>query len=113
MSKSLESVFSPHKFIPSIIDDNLELERLWKTNQDFVFSSLSHIAYFHEEKIKTFLKQLGAKETHFYDEKGAQAFLSIWNDKAILAFRGTQPIEGIGKHQHKLGLFHKLRIKYF
>lgn len=74
---------------------------------------MSHIAYFHEEEVKTFLKQLGAKETRFYDEKGAQAFLSIWNDKAVLSFRGTQPIEGIGKHHHKLGFIHKLRIKYF
>ena len=113
MSKSFVSVFAPHKFVPSIIENNFDFEKLWKTNQDFVFSSLSHIAYFHESKIKAYMKQLGAKNTKFYDEKGAQAFLSIWEDKAILSFRGTQPIEDVGKHHHKLGFFRKLRIKYF
>ena len=113
MSKSFVSVFSPHKFEPSIIKNNMDFEQLWIANQDFIFSSLSHIAYFHESKVETFMKQLGATDTKFYDQKGAQAFLSIWNDKAVLAFRGTQPIEGIGKHHHKLGFFHKLRIKYF
>ncbi len=113
MSKSLEAVFSPHKFTPSIIENNLDFESLWKTNQDFLFSSLSHIAYFNGTKIAEFMKQLGATGTHFYDKKGAQAFLSIWDDKAILAFRGTQPIEEIGKHHHKLGFFRKLRIKHF
>ena len=112
MSKSFGSVFSPHKFIPSIIENNMDFEHLWEANQDFVFSSLSHIAYFNELKVKAFMKQLSANETHFYDEDGAQAFMSLWDDKAILAFRGTQPIEGVGKHHHKLGFFRKLRIKY-
>lgn len=93
MSKSFISVFAPQKFVPSIIEKNLDFEKQWITNQDFVLSSLSHIAYFHETTIKTYMKQLGATDTKFYDNKGAQAFLSIWDDKAILSFRGTQPIE--------------------
>lgn len=113
MSKSFISVFAPQKFVPSIIEKNLDFEKQWITNQDFVLSSLSHIAYFHETTIKTYMKQLGATDTKFYDNKGAQAFLSIWDDKAILSFRGTQPIEGVGKHHHKLGFFRKLRLKYF
>lgn len=113
MSKSFEAVFAPHKFIPAIIENDLDFENLWRTNPDFVFSSLAHIAYFNGSKVKSFMKQLGASDTKFYDNKGAQAFLSIWDDKAILSFRGTQPIEGIGKHHHKLGFFRKLRIKYF
>ena len=113
MSKSFEAVFSPHKFIPSIIDNKLDFEKLWKTNQDFVFSNLSHIAYFHGTKIKAYMKQLSATSTTFYDEGGAQAFLSTWEDKAVLAFRGTQSIEATGKHHKKLSFFRKLRLKYF
>lgn len=71
MSKSFESVFYPHKFVPSIIGSNIDFERIWKSNQDFVFSNLSHIAYFNELKVKGFMKQLGANKTHFYDEDGA------------------------------------------
>ena len=113
MSKLFEAVFSPHKFEPSIIKNNMDFEQLWKTNQDFVFSSLSHIAYFNQLKVKAFMKQLGANATYFYDVEGAQAFLSMWDDKAVLSFRGTQPIEGVGKHHRKLGFFRKLRLKYF
>jgi len=113
MSKSLESVFSPHKFIPSIISNDMDFEHLWNTKQSFVFSSIAHIAYFHELKVDTFMTQLGANKIFFYDIKGAQAFLSIWENKAILSFRGTQPIEDKGKHHHKLGFFRRFRIKHF
>ena len=113
MSKSLESVFSPHKFIPSIISNNMDFESIWNTKPSFVFSSMAHIAYFSEIKTKRFMSQLGADKVIFYDINGAQAFLSIWNNKAILAFRGTQPIEDKGKHHHKLGFFRKFRIKHF
>ncbi len=85
---------------------------MWHSNQKLALSSLSHIAYFHESELKAFTKQLGASDTFYYDHKGAQAFLSSWDDKAILTFRGTQPIEGVGKHHRHLGFFRKLRIKY-
>lgn len=113
MSKSLESVFSPHKFTPLLISKNLDFEQVWQSVPEFIFSNLSHIAYFNEKKVKDFMTQLGAKDTFFYDVDGSQAFLSIWNDKAILSFRGTQPIEGKGKHHRRLGFFKKLRLKFF
>jgi len=91
----------------------MDFELLWNTKQSFVFSSIAHIAYFHELKVDTFMTQLGANKTFFYDIKGAQAFLSIWENKAVLSFRGTQPIEDKGKHHHKLGFFRRFRIKHF
>lgn len=112
MSKSFKSVFSPHKFAPSIINHEMDIVDLWQINRPFIFSAMAHIAYFNEIKIKTYMEILGANKTVCYDHDGAQAFLSIWDNKAILAFRGTEPIEGSGKHHHKLGFFHKLRIKY-
>lgn len=113
MSKSFDAVFAPHKFVPSIISSNMDFDDLWQSNKDFVFSSMSHIAYFHKNKVISFMEKLGAYKTVFYDEGGAQAFLSIWDNKAVLTFRGTQPIEGIGKHHHKLGFLRKFRIKHF
>lgn len=106
MNKSFEAVSSPHKFIPSIIKNSMDFEHLWQTKQAFIFSSLSHIAYFNKIKVKNFMETLGAKKTVVYDHKKAQAFLSIWENKAILTFRGTQPIESIS-------FFQKVRIKYF
>lgn len=111
MSKSFLAVLSPHKFTPAIIDDERDFEYFWHSNKRWVFSNLSHIAYFREEKIKHFMNELGADTTYFYDHDGAQAFLSIWDDKAILSFRGTQPVEH-PKH-NQLTFFHKLIIKLF
>lgn len=113
MSKSLEAVFSPHKFFPSLIDSDIDPNELWQNKPHWFLSNMAHIAYFNKNKIKTFLKKLGATKTFYYDKNGAQAFLSIWEDKAILSFRGTQPIEDMGKHHHKLGFFRKFRIKHF
>ena len=106
MNKSFEAVSSPHKFIPSIIKDSMDFEHLWQTKPAFIFSSLSHIAYFNKVKIKAFMETLGAINTLCYNYDGAQAFLSIWENKAVLTFRGTQPIESIS-------FFQKIRIKYF
>ena len=91
----------------------MDFELLWGTKKSFLLSSMAHISYFHEIKIKSYLSQLGAEKVIFYDIDGAQAFLSLWENKAILSFRGTQPIEDKGKHHHKLGFFHKFRIKHF
>jgi len=113
MSKSFEAVYAPHRFTPSVIENNINFEDLWHSNQELALSSLSHIAYFNETKLKAFTKQLGASDTFYYDSRGAQAFLALWENKAVLAFRGTQPIEGVGKHHHRLGFFRKLRLKYF
>lgn len=56
------------------------------------------------------MTKLGANNVFYYDYDGAQAFLSIWEDKAILAFRGTQPNEN---KKYKLSFFRKIMIKAF
>jgi hypothetical protein len=93
MSKTLKAVFSPQKFTPSLIDHTEGFESLWKSKPAWVFSNMAHIAYFNEEKVKSFAQSLGANKTRFYDIGGAQAFLAVFESRAILAFRGSQPAE--------------------
>jgi len=112
MRKSLEAVFSPHKFTPYIITQQMDFDELWKTNQSLLFSGMAHIAYFNKKKAANFLKQLKANSFYFYDCNGAQAFLAIWQDKAILAFRGTQPSEAKKNKWPKLGFFRRLKLNY-
>lgn len=101
MSNSLEELVSPHKFTPSIMSDERSFEELWKTQRAWVLSNLSHIAYFRDADIRAYMENLGAIETTFYSKDGAQAFLSKWNDKAILVFRGTQLMEHLpDKYEH-------------
>lgn len=113
MSKSLEALISPHKFTPSIMSDERSFEELWANERAWVFSNLSHIAYFREDDVITFMHNLGATNTKFYSHNGAQAFLSIWEDKAILAFRGTQLMEHLPKKYKHLNFLQKFIIRLF
>lgn len=113
MKKNFHAVISPHKFIPVLLNSTSEFEAHWAMNRPWVFSNFSHIAYFNEHDIHTFMKSLGATSTCYYDKNGAQAFLAIFGNKSILAFRGTQPIENMGKHHRKAGFIKKFRIKHF
>jgi len=54
MSKSLEAVFSPHKFTPYIITQQMDFDELWEKNQALLFSSMAHIAYFNKKKRQIF-----------------------------------------------------------
>jgi len=113
MSKQFQKVISPHKFIPAIIENEIDFEEKWVSNKPWVLSNLSHIAYFQDDKITEFMKQLGTIKTIFYDHKGAQAYLAIWEDKAVLIFRGTQSVEYPKRKQEKLSYYHKILIKFF
>lgn len=94
MEKSLKAVFSPQKFDPfPSVSSKKEFDHQWKTNRPWVLSNMSHAAYLDETKIHRLMNKLEVKNTFTYDQDGAQAFLVVWPDKAILAFRGSQPQE--------------------
>ena len=94
MNKSFKAVFSPQKFDPFLtVSNKNDFEHQWQTNRPWVLSNMSHTAYLDEARILQLMSTFGAKDTFFYDHKGAQAFLAIWLDKAILTFRGSQPRE--------------------
>lgn len=109
MGKSLKAVFSPQKFVPSLIDRYGDFESLWETNRKWVLSNMAHIAYFGEKQIKEFAQVLGANETHYYDMDGAQAFLATWDSKAILTFRGSQPAEDESADREKTPFLERFR----
>ena len=113
MSKLADSVFFPDRFTPQVIAQQVSVEQVWQDNQALFFSSLSHIAYFDDHKIVQFSHQLKAEKCFCYNHNGAQAFLSIWNDKAVLAFRGTQPMEKGANKLPKLSFWKNIRIKFF
>jgi triacylglycerol lipase len=94
MDKSFKAVFSPQKFIPfPSVSNGTEFKHQWQTNRPWVLSNMSHAAYLDEAEVLRLMRILGATNTFAYDHDGAQAFLAVWPDKAILAFRGSQPQE--------------------
>ena len=94
MDKSFDAVFSPERFEPfSDVPDASEFDRRWETKRPVVLSNMAHAAYFDEADIKSLMRRLGAGVTSFHNERGAQAYLAVWPDKSILAFRGSEPRE--------------------
>jgi triacylglycerol lipase len=92
MDKSFDAVFHPEQFPPMPkVRDLADFERKWVVNRAAVLANMAHAAYLDETNLKELIKRLGASDFHFFDEDGAQAFLAVWPDKAILAFRGSEP----------------------
>jgi len=113
ISKSLSAVFSPQKYTPAFIDSGeTDCEKLWQKNHVWFLSNMAHIAYFDEETIKTFMAPLSAT-TFFHNIDGAQALLAVWEDRAILSFRGSQPLENAADDSGGLGFFSRFRISCF
>ena len=96
MEKSLQAVFFPNKFEPFPGWTAADLTTRWSANPASVLAHMAHAAYHTGPKIQEVLGRLGATTLRFYDRSGAQAFLAAWPDKAVLAFRGSEPREPSG-----------------
>ena len=97
--RTLDAVVNPKNYSPfSKIPDKAAFEAAWKSNPDWIFANMAHAAYCDREDIEKLFKDFGATEIKFYESKldehgikrGREAFLAIWDDKAILSFRGTE-----------------------
>ncbi|MBL4774740.1 MAG: lipase family protein [Mariprofundus sp.] len=99
--RTLDAVIHPNKYAPfSGVPDKASFDRAWASNPDWIFANMAHAAYHDAEYLRQLFTPFGAKIT-FYQSKpdahgwlrGSQAFLAVWDDKAVLAFRGTEADE--------------------
>ena len=92
--KRLRAVTSPEEFEPfHSIATPEDFEATWETNSAWALANLAHTAYHCEKNIERLLEKCGARQLCNYLENGAQAFLAVWSDRAVLSFRGTKPSE--------------------
>ena len=92
--KSLSAVFHPEKFDPfkrALNDKDFNFHEEWERNRPWLLANLAHTAYHSPDSIREITSKIGAKTCRVYESDGAEAFLAVWSDKAVLAFRGTQP----------------------
>ncbi len=96
MSKSFAAVFHPERFplMPKIRDLE-DFNQKWVENRAAILAHMSHAAYLKETELKEHINSLGVRSLYLFDKHGAQAFLAVWPDKAILAFRGSQLKENL------------------
>ena len=119
--RTWEGVTSPRNFAPfATISNQQAFEQAWTKNPAAICAHMSHAAY-HEKSVLIELFQAFGAEIKFYNSKankkglvmGRQAFMAIWPDKAILAFRGTEIDEQIDIEINKNNkLLRWLRRKY-
>ena len=94
MTKSLDAVFHPEKYPPMPkVKDLADFNQKWVVNRAAVLANMAHAAYLDKTRLSELIKRLGVNDLHVFDKQGAQAFLAVWPDKAILAFRGSEPKE--------------------
>ncbi len=93
MSKSLEAVFHPERFTAFRgVADAAAFGQLWASDRRTALAGLAHTAYLPAAQSKLLIERLGGRATP-YNEQGAQAFLALWPDFGVLAFRGSEPSE--------------------
>ncbi len=113
--RTLDAVVNPKNYAPfSNIPDQRAFDTAWKNNPDWILANMAHAAYFDQEDLKKIFLNFGATEIKFYESgpdengvtRGRQAFMAIWDDKAILSFRGTEAGDSLNvKINEKMRLF--------
>jgi len=97
--RTIDAVLNPKKYPAfSKISDQNAFDALWASNRDCVFANMAHAAYCDNNYTKKLLDKFGVKDVKFYKSqpnnhgiiRGREAFLAIWENKAILSFRGTE-----------------------
>ena len=93
--KTLRAVFHPEEFEPFPgLTDAAEFGRMWAENRACVLANLAHAAYLDKAPLTEVIRKIGAPCPELYNRHGAQAFLVVWHDMAVLSFRGSEPSEG-------------------
>lgn len=96
--RTVDAVVNPKNYFPfSRIPDRVAFEDAWQSNPHWVLANMAHAAYCDPKYLKELFSKFGAK-IQFYESKpdkngirrGREAFLVSWDDRAILAFRGTE-----------------------
>lgn len=103
IGRTIDAVLNPKHYPPFPDMTTAEnFRRAWQDNPMGVLANMAHAAYCEPADMQRLFKCFGAA-TRFYDSRadngpvirGRQAFLSVWPDKAILSFRGTEGAETI------------------
>lgn len=119
--RTLDAVVNPKSYPPfSKIPDAVAFEEAWKSNPDWIFANMAHAAYCDREYLEKLFDNFGAG-IKFYESKpdehgiirGREAFLAIWDDKAILSFRGTEADDKLKIKLDKRGIISKWLQKIF
>jgi len=103
IGRTIDAVLNPKDYPPFPDMTTAEsFRRAWQDNPMWVFACMAHAAYGEPADMQPLFNGFGAA-TRFYESRadnspvirGRQAFLSVWPDKAILSFRGTEGAETI------------------
>lgn len=96
--RTIDGVVNPRNYPPFLrIPDRVAFDAAWAERPDWIFANMAHAAYCDKSYLEELFEAFGAR-IKFYQSKadrhgvvrGREAYLAIWDDKAILSFRGTE-----------------------
>jgi hypothetical protein len=96
--RTIDGVVNPRNYPPfSKIPDRTAFDAAWINRPDWIFANMAHAAYCDQSYLEELFDSFGAR-IKFYQSKadrhgivrGREAYLAIWEEKAILSFRGTE-----------------------
>jgi len=119
--RTIDGVVNPKNYQPFLaIEDSVDFEVAWKDKPDWIFANMAHAAYCDREYLRVLFESFGAnfkfyqsKPDEFGITRGREAFLAIWDDKAILSFRGTESDDQLKIELGKKGFLSMLSSKIF
>lgn len=96
--RTINAVVNPRDYAPfSKIPDKKTFNETWESKPDAILANIAHAAYHEESYLKELFEKFEATIKFYKSEpdtlglvRGREAFMGIWKDKAILAFRGTE-----------------------
>lgn len=96
--RTIDGLVNPKNYPPfSKIPDRAAFDAAWVNRPDWILANMAHAAYHDKKYLEELFEGFGAR-IKFYQSKadrhgivrGREAYLAIWEDKAILSFRGTE-----------------------
>lgn len=91
--RTLDAVLYPARFEPFVgVDGPAHFDDAWQdtAQRPWLLANLAHAAYHSPVRLRRWIEALGARACRVYDRRGARGYLAVWEDKAVLVFRGTE-----------------------
>lgn len=108
--RTLEALLYPARFEAFVgVDGPGHFDAAWRdeTARPWLLANLAHAAYHSPARLRRWIDGLGVRTCRIYDRHGARGYLAVWDDKAVLVFRGTEIDESPTRRSRARSTIHR------
>jgi hypothetical protein len=110
LERTFETLLYPARFEAFIgVDGPGHFGATWRdeTARRWLLANMAHAAYHSPARLRRWIDDLGAHTCRIYDRDGALGYLAVWDDKAVLVFRGTEIDESPTRRSRARSTIHR------